>query len=89
MTPVNRHGRATDVAALAERLRGWRDAPLALDVERALAGKSGATGRRAGVLQPTCATACSTCRGATACCTSGRPTPPSTSPSPACRWCCR
>jgi predicted DNA-binding WGR domain protein len=50
MTPVNRHGRATDVAALGERLRGWRDAPLALDVERALAGKLGAGGRRAGVL---------------------------------------
>lgn len=50
MTPANRHGRATDVAALAERLRGWRDAPPALDVERALAGTSGATGRRAGVL---------------------------------------
>ena len=50
MTPLNRHGRATDVAALAARLRSWRDQPLAVDVERALAGKSGATGRRAGVL---------------------------------------
>ena len=49
-TPVNRHGRATDVATLAARLRGWRDAPLMLDVERALAGKLGAGGRRAGVL---------------------------------------
>ncbi|MBD8528475.1 MULTISPECIES: AAA domain-containing protein [unclassified Massilia] len=50
MTEVNRHERATGVAALATRLRTWRDQPLALDVGRALAGTSGATGRRAAVL---------------------------------------
>jgi predicted DNA-binding WGR domain protein len=50
MTEVNRHGRATDVAALATRLATWRDQPPALDVERALAGKTGASPRRAGVL---------------------------------------
>jgi len=50
MTGINRHDRATDVAALATRLRTWREQPAALDVERALAGTTGATPRRAAVL---------------------------------------
>ncbi|OXJ13178.1 AAA domain-containing protein [Burkholderia sp. AU6039] len=50
MTEVNRHDRATDVAALAMRLRTWREQPLGLDVERALAGATGAASRRGAVL---------------------------------------
>jgi len=50
MTEVNRHERATDVAALAARLRTWRDQPQVLDVERALAGANGAAPRRTAVL---------------------------------------
>ncbi|WP_197325742.1 AAA domain-containing protein [Ralstonia solanacearum] len=50
MTEINRHDRATDVAALATRLRTWREQPLGLDVERALAGASGAAPRRTAVL---------------------------------------
>ncbi|KUY84745.1 DNA helicase [Burkholderia cepacia] len=50
MTEVNRHDRATDVAALAMRLRTWREQPLGLDVERALAGTTGAASRRGAVL---------------------------------------
>ncbi len=50
MTEVNRHDRATDLAALATRLRTWREQPLGLDVERTLAGTSGAEPRRAAVL---------------------------------------
>ncbi|KJK24749.1 DNA helicase [Burkholderiaceae bacterium 16] len=50
MTEINRHDRATDVASLATRLRTWRDQPLALEVERALAGASGAAPRRTAVL---------------------------------------
>ncbi len=50
MTEVNRHQRATDVAALEARLRTWRDQPQVLDVERALAGASGAAPRRTAVL---------------------------------------
>jgi len=50
MTEVNRHERATDVGALAARLRTWRDQPQVLDVERALAGASGAAPRRTAVL---------------------------------------
>ncbi|MGN5476593.1 hypothetical protein ACTMU2_04880 [Cupriavidus basilensis] len=37
-------------SALATRLRTWRDQPACLDVERALAGTTGATPRRAAVL---------------------------------------
>jgi predicted DNA-binding WGR domain protein/very-short-patch-repair endonuclease len=50
MTELNRHDRATDVAALALRLRTWRDQPVALGVERALAGKDGVAPRRIAVL---------------------------------------
>jgi predicted DNA-binding WGR domain protein len=50
MTEINRHDRATDVSALATRLRTWREQPLTLDVERALAGASGAASRRTAVL---------------------------------------
>lgn len=50
MTEINRHDRATDVAALGTRLRTWRDQPVQLDVERAMAGASGAAPRRQAVL---------------------------------------
>lgn len=50
MTEVNRHERATDVAALEARLRTWREQPQVLDVERALAGADGAAPRRTAVL---------------------------------------
>ncbi|MGC3963627.1 MAG: AAA domain-containing protein [Rhodocyclaceae bacterium] len=50
MTEINRHDRATDVATVATRLRTWRDQPLGLDVERVMAGASGATPRRTAVL---------------------------------------
>jgi predicted DNA-binding WGR domain protein len=50
MTELNRHKRATEVAALALRLRTWRDQPTVLDVERAMAGASGSVSRRGAVL---------------------------------------
>jgi predicted DNA-binding WGR domain protein len=50
MTEINRHQRATDVGALCTQLRNWRDQPMALDVERALAGTNGAAPRRVAVL---------------------------------------
>lgn len=50
MTALNRHERATDVAGLATRLRTWRDQPDVLDVERVLAGRTGAMPRRSAVL---------------------------------------
>lgn len=50
MTVLNRHERATDLAGLAQRLEDYRDQPLGLDVERALAGASGTRGRRTAVL---------------------------------------
>ncbi len=50
MTALNRHERATDLDALTQRLEGYRDQPAGLDVERALAGATGAKGRRAAVL---------------------------------------
>lgn len=50
MTELNRHERATDVAGLEMRLRTWRDQPALLDVDRALAGATGASPRRAAVL---------------------------------------
>jgi predicted DNA-binding WGR domain protein len=50
MTELNRHRRATDVAALATRLRTWREQPAALDLAGALAGAQGAVPRRAAVL---------------------------------------
>lgn len=49
MTELNRHERATDVEAMATRLRTWRDQPLGLDIDRALAGASGAVPRRKAV----------------------------------------
>ncbi|NEX93427.1 DUF4011 domain-containing protein [Caulobacter sp. 17J65-9] len=50
MTALNRHDRATDLAALARRLETWRDQPATLDVERVLATAAGATSRRTAVL---------------------------------------
>ena len=50
MTELNRHRRATSVAEMALRLRTWRDVPAGLDVERALAGATGAMPRRSAVL---------------------------------------
>ena len=50
MTALNRHERATDLSALARRLEDYRDQPAGLDVERALAGATGARGRREAVL---------------------------------------
>lgn len=50
MTALNRHERATDLAALAKRLENYRDQPTGIDVERALATATGVPGRRAAVL---------------------------------------
>ncbi|SHG62363.1 AAA domain-containing protein [Massilia sp. CF038] len=50
MTEINRHQRATDVAALCTQLRNWREQPMALDVDRALSGAKGAAPRRMAVL---------------------------------------
>lgn len=50
MTALNRHERATDLSALTRRLETWREQPEGLDVERVLAGASGATSRRTAVL---------------------------------------
>ncbi|MBV8656583.1 MAG: DUF4011 domain-containing protein [Burkholderiales bacterium] len=50
MTEINRHDRATNVGEIATRLRTWRDQPVGLDVERAMAGTSGAPSRRDAVL---------------------------------------
>lgn len=50
MTALNRHERATDLGTLTLRLENYRDQPAGLDVERALAGATGAKGRRAAVL---------------------------------------
>lgn len=50
MTALNRHERATDVAALATRLRTWREQPQGLDVERVMAGAQGSRSRRSAVL---------------------------------------
>lgn len=50
MTALNRHERATDLAMLAQRLERYRDQPVGLDVERALAGATGSQGRRGAVL---------------------------------------
>lgn len=50
MTELNRHQRAKDVESMATRLRTWREQPLGLDVERAMAGASGAAPRRTAVL---------------------------------------
>ncbi|MES2015396.1 MAG: AAA domain-containing protein [Pseudomonadota bacterium] len=50
MTELNRHQRATEVAALGLRLRTWRDQPAGLDVERAMAGATGSVSRRSAVL---------------------------------------
>lgn len=47
---LNRHERATSLAELTRRLESYRDQPLALDVERVLAGTHGTGGRRAAVL---------------------------------------
>jgi len=50
MTALNRHERASDLDALAQRLEEYRDQPGGLDVERALAGAKGTKDRRAAVL---------------------------------------
>lgn len=50
MTEINRHDRATDVGALATRLRTWREQPAGLDIERALTGATEAAPRRTAVL---------------------------------------
>ncbi|MES2900382.1 MAG: AAA domain-containing protein [Pseudomonadota bacterium] len=50
MTEINRHQRASDLAALALRLRTWREQPAGLDLERAMAGASGPVSRRSAVL---------------------------------------
>ena len=50
MTEINRHDRATGLATLTTRLSTWREQPLVLDVERALATASGAMPRRSAVL---------------------------------------
>ena len=50
MTALNRHERATDIAAAACRLEDYRDQPFGLDVERVLADTSGAPNRRVAVL---------------------------------------
>lgn len=49
-TTLNRHDRATDLNELAQRLETYRDQPVALDMERVLAGTQGTSGRRAAVL---------------------------------------
>lgn len=50
MTALNRHERATDLAALAQRLQTYRDQPVGLDVERVLSGTQGRHTRRVAVL---------------------------------------
>ncbi|WP_260596768.1 AAA domain-containing protein [Sphingomonas endolithica] len=50
MTALNRHERASDLAALAQRLEDYRDQPAGIDVERALAAATGTKGRRGAVL---------------------------------------
>lgn len=50
MTALNRHERATDMAALARRLESYRDQPVGLDVERVLSETSGVPKRRTAVL---------------------------------------
>ena len=49
-TALNRHERATDVAALARRLETYRDQPIGLEVDRVLSEANGAPGRRAAIL---------------------------------------
>lgn len=49
-TALNRHERATDVAALAKRLETYRDQPVGLEVDRVLSEAKGVPGRRAAVL---------------------------------------
>lgn len=49
-TALNRHERATDLAALAKRLETYRDQPIGLEVDRVLASASGIPGRRSAVL---------------------------------------
>jgi len=49
-TALNRHERATDLAALAKRLETYREQPTGLEVERVLANASGIPGRRGAVL---------------------------------------
>jgi predicted DNA-binding WGR domain protein len=50
MTALNRHERATDLAALIHRLETWRDQPQALNIDRVLATTDGAAPRRTAVL---------------------------------------
>ncbi len=49
-TALNRHERATNLAALTKRLETYRDQPVGLEVDRVLAGASGIPGRRSAVL---------------------------------------
>jgi predicted DNA-binding WGR domain protein len=49
-TALNRHERATDLAALAKRLETYREQPVGLEVERVLSQASGVPGRRTAVL---------------------------------------
>ena len=49
-TALNRHERATNLAALAKRLETYRDQPVGLEVERVLANARGVPGRRSAVL---------------------------------------
>ncbi|MES2902548.1 MAG: DUF4011 domain-containing protein, partial [Pseudomonadota bacterium] len=50
MTALNRHERAGDLAAAAQRLEQYRDQPVGLDIDRVLADASGAPTRRVAVL---------------------------------------
>lgn len=50
MTALNRHERASDLTALAQRLEQYREQPASIDVERALDGASGTKDRRGAVL---------------------------------------
>lgn len=50
-TALNRHDRATDLAALAKRLETYRDQPTGLEVERVIASATGTPGRRTAVLR--------------------------------------
>jgi predicted DNA-binding WGR domain protein len=51
MTALDRSQRATDVAALADRLENYRDQPVAPDIDRALDGMTSAPDRRVAVLK--------------------------------------
>lgn len=50
MTALNRHDRATDLAGLSAQLEGWRDQPIGVNIDRALADVTGLAPRRTAVL---------------------------------------